>query len=91
LRRLEVIFPDHIATHSKRQIFYYNELGPLARHDYWPDVLAGTPAVQIATEYQSFSGIKMATKRRIYPLNPDNSYLTDPLLVSIDILAANFV
>lgn len=91
LDRLEVIYPEGFATHSKRQIFYFNEEGLLKRHDYWPEVLGGSSATQILENHQEFNGIKTATKRNIYVLNDaDNSYNKDFVLVSIDILDVQF-
>ncbi|MDJ1484185.1 hypothetical protein QNI16_27045 [Cytophagaceae bacterium YF14B1] len=90
-RRLEVIYPDSIATHSRRQVYYFSEEGYLKRHDYWPRVLGGSSATQIIEGYKEFSGIKTGTKRRIYILNDaDNSYQTEPVLVSIDVLDVQF-
>ena len=91
LNRLEVIYPDGFATHSKRQIFYINENGLLKRHDYWPDVLGGSSATQIIEDYKNFNGVNTGTKRNIYILNDsDNSYNTDFSLVTIDILDITF-
>lgn len=90
-RRLEVIFPDHIATHSKRQLFYFDAKGQLKRHDYWPEVLGGSSATQIINGYRDFAGIKTGTERKIYILNDaDNSYQLEPVLVSIDVLDIQF-
>jgi len=90
-RRLEVIYPDHFATHSKRQLYYFSQDGELKRHDYWPRVLGNSPATQIIEDYKDFSGIKMGTKRRIYILDEkDNSYQLEPLLVSIDVIDVQF-
>lgn len=91
LERLEVIYPDGFATHSKRQIFYFSPEGLLKRHDYWPEVLGGSSATQIIEDYKEFDGIRTGTKRRIYVLNDeDNSYNKDFVLVSIDILDVKF-
>jgi hypothetical protein len=91
LDRLEVIYPDGFATHSKKQIFYFNEEGLLKRHDYWPEVLGGSSATQIIEDYKEFDGIKTGTKRNIYVLNDeDNSYNKDFVLVSIDIQEVKF-
>lgn len=91
LDRLEVIYPDGFATHSKRQVFYFNEAGLLKRHDYWPEVLGGSSATQIIEDYQEFEGIKTGTKRNIYVLNDeDNTYNKDFVLVSIDIKDVKF-
>jgi hypothetical protein len=89
--RLEVIYPDGFATHSKRQVFYFDKTGLLKRHDYWPEVLGGSSATQIIEDHKTFDGIVTGTKRRIYILNDsDNSYQADPVLVSIDILDVSF-
>ena len=90
-RRLEVIFPGFIETHSTRQVFYYSEEGLLKRHDYWPDVLGGVPAVQYAWDYKTFDGIRMPTRRKVYPLNSDNSHQPEPVFVSIDMVDASFL
>ncbi|MUV04644.1 hypothetical protein GN157_13085 [Flavobacterium rakeshii] len=91
LSRLEVIYPEGFTTHSKRQVFYFNEAGLLKRHDYWPVVLGGSSATQIIEGYKEFQGVKTGTKRNIYILNDaDNSYQTNPVLVSIDILDVRF-
>lgn len=91
LQRLEVIYPDGFATHSRRQVFYFDANGLLKRHDYWPAVLGGSSATQIIENYKKFQGVATGTKRRIYILNDaDNSYQADPVLVSIDILDVSF-
>lgn len=91
LQRLEVFYPEGFATHSKRQVFYFDLNGLLVRHDYWPEVLGGSSATQIIEEHKNFDGIITGTKRNIYVLNDeDNTYQTDLVLVSIDILDVNF-
>lgn len=90
-RRLEVLYPESIATHSRRQLFYFSEDGRLRRHDYWPEVLGGSSATQIIEDYKEFQGIKTGTRRNIYILNDaDNSYMAAPVLVSIDVLDIQF-
>jgi hypothetical protein len=85
-RRLQVIFPDYIPTHSTRQVFYFSEEGLLKRHDYWPEVLGNNSAVHYYSDYKEFNGVKAPTTHRIYPLNDeDNSAIKDILLVSLDI------
>jgi len=91
-RRLQVIFPDNIATHSKRQVFYFSEDGLLKRHDYWPEVLGNNSASHYYFDYKEVQGIKVPTKHRIYPLNDaDNTVLQEPLLVSIDVLDIEYL
>ena len=90
-RRLEMIYPDNMARHSKRQVYYFSPQGRIDRLDYWPEVLANAPASQIIGEYKEFSGIKVGTRRGIYGLNEaDNSYQTDPVLISIDVVDVRY-
>ncbi|SDL93731.1 hypothetical protein SAMN05421823_10981 [Catalinimonas alkaloidigena] len=90
-RRLEARYPDTFATHSRRQVYYFDAQGLIRRHDYWPEVLGGSSATQIIEDYQTFAGIKTGTKRRIYILNDaDNHYQPEPVLVSIDVLDLRF-
>lgn len=84
-RRLKVIFPDHIATHSREQTFYFNAAGILTRHDYNADVLGGLPSANYATEPKEFSGFIFPTKRRVFARQPDGHPVRSRLAVSIDI------
>jgi hypothetical protein len=87
-KRLEVLYPDHMARHSKRQIYYFSNEGFIRRIDYWPEVLGNSPASHIIEAYGEYGGIKVGTKRRIYILNEaNNDYQPEPVLISID--AAN--
>ena len=90
-RRLQVIFPDYLPTHSTRQVFYFSEDGLLKRHDYWPEVLGNNSAVHYYSDYKQFNGIKAPTTHRIYPLNDaDNTAMKDILLVSLDIASMQY-
>lgn len=89
-RRLEVTFPDAIESHSKKQVFYYGPDGLLRRHDYWAEVLGGLPAAHYVSDYKEFSGIMVATKRRVYSLNDDNSHKSEPVFVAIDVIDVEF-
>jgi hypothetical protein len=89
-RKLEVTFPDYLETHSKKQVFYYGEDGLLRRHDYWAEVLGGLPAAHYVSDYKNFSGIMLPTKRRVFGLNEDKSYRTEPIFVAIDVIDATF-
>jgi hypothetical protein len=89
-RRLKVIFPDDIATHSTEQIFYIGDNGLFQRHDYNAEVIAGGWAVHYLSEYQEVGGIMVPTKRRVYPRNADRTPDLDLLLVSIDLDGITF-
>ncbi len=84
-RRLAVRFPAGIATHSTVQTLYFDADGLLKRHDYNVEISGNTPGAHIIEDYAEVSGIKFPTKRRIYARQPDGSFGTDPLVVSIDL------
>lgn len=84
-RRLRVHFPPSIATHSSVQTLYVDGDNLLARHDYDVEIAGGTPGAHFIADYVDVSGIKVPTKRRIYPRRPDGQALPEPLVVSIDL------
>jgi hypothetical protein len=84
-RRLAVRFPGGIATHSTVQTLYFDGEGLLKRHDYDVEIAGNTPGAHIIEDYAEVSGIKFPTKRRIYARQPDGSFSTEPLVVSIDL------
>ena len=83
-RRLKVIFPDHIKSHTRTQISCFGPDGLLRRHDYTVDILGGATGLNYASEYRDVSGIVIPTKRRIYAFEGDYQPVWDPLLVRID-------
>lgn len=85
-RRLQVTFPKEVATHGSVQTFYIDTTGLIKRHDYNVDILGGSRAVHYLSDYKNIQGIQIATKRRVYVRNEDNSPLVpEPLLVSVDL------
>ncbi|CUX70427.1 conserved hypothetical protein [Agrobacterium sp. NCPPB 925] len=84
-RRLAVRFPTEIATHSAVQTLYFDGDGLLKRHDYDVEIAGNTPGAHIIDRYEDVSGIKFPTRRRIHARQPDSSFTTDPLVVSIDL------
>ncbi|MDP3844103.1 MAG: hypothetical protein Q8Q81_16310 [Oxalobacteraceae bacterium] len=46
-RELRARFPEHIATHSREQDFYFGADGLVRRHDYHIDVAGGFAAAQL--------------------------------------------
>ena len=86
LRRLEVEFPENVATHSRIQTFYIDKEGLIKRHDYSADILGNSTAAHYLSDYKEIQGIKVATKRKVYVRLEDNTpLLPEPLLVSIDL------
>lgn len=84
LRRLQVVFPDGIATHSREQVFYIDETGLFKRHDYNVEILNNAASVHYMTGYTEVQDIKFPTTRNVYKRNEDNTALIpNPLFISI--------
>jgi hypothetical protein len=84
-RRLRIVFPDDIASHTREQVSYFGLDGLLRRHDYAVDVLGGSKGAQYIGDHREHGGIMVPHRRRVYPLGSDNQKVEEPLLVSIDI------
>lgn len=85
-RRLRVVFPDELQTHSREQVFYFDRDGLLRRHDYQVDVIgSGATSAHLVSGHRTFGGIVFPTVRRVHPIGPDNRPLTGTVLVSIDV------
>jgi hypothetical protein len=83
-RRLKVIFPDNVKSHTKEQISCFGADGLLRRHDYTVDILGGATGLNYASDYRDVDGIIVPTKRRVYAYEGDYQLVKEPLLVSID-------
>ena len=84
-RGLRVRFPEHIASHSQEQDFYFGPDFLLRRHDYHVDVAGGFAAAQYVHDIVDAEGLKYPTQRRAYLRGPDLQPVRDLLLVSIDL------
>jgi hypothetical protein len=85
-RRLRVVFPPGLPTHSREQVFYFDAAGLLRRHDYTAEVFGGwAKAAHYSSEHRSFSGLVLPTRRRVYPRKPDGRPRPFPTLVWIDV------
>jgi hypothetical protein len=89
-RRLRVVWPSYLATHSTEQTLYVDNEGLLARHDYEVEISGGTSAAHYLTDYDEVAGIRLPTKHRIFPRSPDGESLPEPLVVSIDLSEIEF-
>jgi hypothetical protein len=84
--RLCVTFPDDIPTHCKTQILYFDENWVLRRLDYTAEVVGRwAHAAHLCDEYREFDGLKIPTRRRVFPLVLGNKPLPGPTLVAIDV------
>ena len=83
-RRLKVIFPDSVKSHTREQISCFGPDGLLRRHDYTVDILDGATGLNFATDYVDAGGIMIARRRRVYAYEGDYQIVKDPVLVAID-------
>ncbi len=83
-RRLKVIFPDNVKSHTREQISCFGPDGLLRRHDYTVDILGGATGLNYASDYRDVDGIIIPTKRRVYAYEGDYKIVKEPLLVAID-------
>jgi hypothetical protein len=86
-RRLKVVFPDNVASHSRGQITYFGPDGLMRRHDYAVDVLGFATGAHYIHDYQQ---VMVPRRRRVYPRGADNRSVPEPVLVSMDISHVGF-
>lgn len=83
-RRLKVTFPDHVRSHTRKQISCFGPDGLLRRHDYTVDILGGARALNYATDYRQIGGIVFPATRRVVAYEGDYQPVMEPVLVAID-------
>jgi hypothetical protein len=85
-RRLDVVFPEDVHTHSRRQTFYFDGDGLLRRHDYHPDVVSSLAnAAHTSDDHRNFDGLVIPTRRRVVPKGLRGRPLRGPTIVSIEL------
>jgi hypothetical protein len=62
-RRLRVLYPEHVPTHSREQTLYFSEDGLLRRLDYSVDI-AQAPAAHYCFDHVEVGGLVIPTLRR---------------------------
>lgn len=65
-RRLAVTFPDTIANHNPRQVFYYDDAFMQRRMDYSPEVTGSPPIAHYTHDPRTFDGFVFPTRRRVH-------------------------
>lgn len=88
-RRLAVRFPDDVHTHCREQVLHIDANGLIRRHDYTAEPLSSRAnAAHYCFDHQSFDGLVMPTRRRVYPRKRGGGRRAHPLLVWIDVPTA---
>lgn len=86
LTRLRVTFPDDIPTHSREQIFYFDDQRMLKRLDYTAGPVGGwAHAAHFCEDYRTFGRLKVPTRRWALPLPFGAKPLPGPRLVDLEI------
>jgi hypothetical protein len=85
-RRLEVIFPPDLDTHSGRQTFYVDSQRLIRRHDYTAEVVGGwAKAAHYCDGHREVAGLVFPTRRRVLPRGPRGRPLGRPTLVWLEL------
>jgi hypothetical protein len=89
-RRLEVEFPDTVASHNRVQTYYFDaDTGLQRRVDYAPDVNGSPPVAHYTTEHRDFDGLIVPTRRRVLLRREDNSGIQESAAILLDITNAS--
>jgi hypothetical protein len=84
-RRLHVRLPSSMATHNPEQAFYFDSTGLQRRMDYITEVLGSTLVGHYSGHYRFFEGLLVATRRRVFRRNPDNTVNLNQPSITVDI------
>jgi hypothetical protein len=83
-RRLEAIFPEGFDTHSREQVFYFDERRLLRRHDYVAEPVGRwARAAHHCADHVEADGLTFPTRRWVRPIGPGNRSLPLPTMVWI--------
>lgn len=83
-RRLQVVFPERIASHCTEQTLYVDGDGLIRRHDYNAQVVGGIPSALYLNGHKDFGGIIFSTLRQVFARQPDNHPATETVLVNLE-------
>ncbi|WP_078199673.1 hypothetical protein [Cupriavidus necator] len=89
-RRLRVTYPPDFVTHSREQMFYFDNKGLLRRMDYGPTLAGSGRIAHYCDEHKTFDGIVVPTKRRAYRLDEGGNPIKSQVWGGVDISSAEF-
>lgn len=83
---LEAIFPDHIPTHSRKQVFYFDQTGYLMQHHYTAEIISKLAnAANMVKEHASFSQGIFPSHRVVTPQKNKGTAFKRPILIDMKI------
>jgi hypothetical protein len=74
-RRLHVVWPSSLATHSTEQTLYVGSDGLFRRHDYDVEIAGGIGGAHYVFDYARVAGIMVPTRRRVFSRGADGKPL----------------
>src|SRR5262245_7750604 len=90
--RIGVRFPSNIHTHCREQILYLDQQGLVRRHDYTSEVFGSwAKAAHYPTDHQTFDGLVVPTRRRVFLRRRDNRPVTAVTLIWVNIETVHVV
>ncbi|MFF3752377.1 hypothetical protein ACFYYH_18230 [Streptomyces sp. NPDC002018] len=84
-RRLRVLYPSTLATHSLEQTFYFDADGLQRRMDYVNEVMGSALVGHYSGHHHSFDGLVFPTRRRTFRRNPDGTTNLNLPSITIDV------
>jgi hypothetical protein len=84
-RRLAVHFPPEMPNHNPDQVFYFDDDGLQRRMDYVVEINGSTLVGHYTSRYRDFGGLQVATRRRVFRRNPDNTINLNLPSITLDI------
>lgn len=90
-RCLEVTYSKNIATHSQKQIFYFNSEGLIKRHDYDLEISSSISVSQYYYDHTEFDGIIIPKKTEILVRSSDGDVLLSPIVAVIELDKLKFI
>lgn len=84
-RRLRVLYPGTLATHSLEQTFYFDSDGLQRRMDYVNEVMGSALVAHYTGHHHSFDGLVFPTRRRTFRRNPDGTTNLNLPSITVDI------
>jgi hypothetical protein len=85
--RLHITFPESLATHGREAVAYIDNDGLVRRYDYVVDIMGGAVGANYAHDYESYDGILLPKRRRVYAYDP-TGHPQQPVLVDIELMDA---
>lgn len=85
-RRLEATFPDSIATHNRKVIYYFDAANGLERRmDYDAEVNGFSEVAHYVSEYVDYDGLNVPTRRRVLHRDSNNMGIHAHSDISLDV------